>query len=64
LKEKRNLRAPVEESMTQDLNKQRQPLNELLKHLEGEDIDPSLGNFMEQEELAQVVVCRLLDTIN
>jgi len=46
-KEKGNLRAPVEESMTQDLNKQRQLLNKLLKCLEGEDIDPSLGNFME-----------------
>jgi len=57
-KEKGNLRAPVEESMTQDLNEQCQPLNELLKCLEGEDINPSLSNFMEQEELAQVVVVR------
>ena len=64
MKEKGNLRAPVEESTTQDLNKQCQPLNKLLKRLEGEDIDPSLSDFMEQEELAQVVVHRLLNTID
>jgi len=64
LKEKGNLRAPVEEFMTQDLNEQCQPLNKLLKCLEGEDINPSLGDFMEREELAQVVVHRLLDTID
>jgi len=46
-KEKGNLRAPAEESMTQDLNEQCQLLNKLLKHLEGEDIDPSLSDFME-----------------
>jgi hypothetical protein len=28
------------------------------------DIDPSLGDFMEREELAQIVVCCLLDSFD
>jgi hypothetical protein len=39
-------------------------LNELLKRLDQANINPALANFMEEDEVAQIVVRRLLDTIN
>jgi hypothetical protein len=50
--------------ITQDLDERQTPLFHLLAHLQKMDIDPSLGDFMEREELAQIVVRRLLDTID
>ena len=50
--------------ITQDLDERQTQLFHLLARLQKMDIDPSLRDFMEQEELAQIVVCRLLDAIN
>jgi hypothetical protein len=39
-------------------------LRELLQRLDVADVDPTLANFLKMDEIAQVVIGRLLDTIN
>jgi hypothetical protein len=39
-------------------------LRELLQRLDAADVDPTLADFLETDEIAQVVIGRLLDTID
>ena len=39
-------------------------LRELLQGLDTANVDPTLANFLETDEIAQVVIGRLLDTNN
>jgi hypothetical protein len=48
----------------QYLDEQQTQLSDLLTRLQKVDIDPSLSDFMEREELAQIVVRRLLNSID
>jgi hypothetical protein len=46
------------------LEQEGEHLNELLRWLDCIDIDPTLADFMEDDRIAQIVVCQLLDTID
>ena len=48
----------------QEIREHQDQLAELLVRLSALDIDHSLGDFMEQEELTQLVICQLLDHID
>jgi hypothetical protein len=48
----------------QELEENIGQLGELLHRLNGADIDPSLANFLEGDGVAQVVIGRLLNTID
>jgi hypothetical protein len=38
--------------------------DELLRWFDRVDIDPTLADFMEDDRIAQIVICQLLDMIN
>jgi hypothetical protein len=57
-------KAMVEDINRQEIGEQQDQLTELLDRLSAIDVDRSLGDFMEQEELAQLVIRQLLDHIN
>jgi hypothetical protein len=46
------------------LEQEGEHLDELLRRLDRVDIDPTLADFMEDDRIAQIVICQLLDTIN
>ena len=51
-------------STTRKIREHQDQLAELLERLSALDINCYLGNFMEQEELTQLVVHQLLDHID
>jgi hypothetical protein len=57
-------RATEEELAEQGLEENAGQLGELLRRLDGADVDPSLADFLEGDGVAQVVVGQLLDTID
>jgi hypothetical protein len=57
-------RATEEELAEQELEENIGQLGELLRRLDGADVNPSLADFLEGDGVAQVVVGRLLDTID
>jgi hypothetical protein len=58
------LQATEEELAEQELEENISKLGELLRRLDRADIDPSLADFLEGDGVVQVVIGRLLDTIN
>jgi hypothetical protein len=56
--------ATEEELAKQELEENISQLGELLHWLDGADVNPSLANFLEGDGVAQVVVGRLLNTID
>jgi hypothetical protein len=54
----------VKDTLETERDKREGELNELLKCLDQADINPALTDFMEEDEVAQIMVHRLLDTIN
>ena len=57
-------KATSEDLHHQEIREHQDQLAELLERLSTLDVDHSLGNFMEQEELTQLVVHQLLDHID
>ena len=57
-------KATTEDINRQEIGERQNQLTELLDRLSAIDIDHSLGDFMEREELAQLVVRQLLDHID
>jgi hypothetical protein len=54
----------VKDSLEQEWEESMRQLDELLCQLDRADMDPTLAEFMEEDKIAQVVVCQLLDTID
>jgi hypothetical protein len=54
----------VRDTLEQEQEEWEGQLDELLRRLDRADIDPALADFMEEDEVAQIVVRQLLDTIN
>jgi hypothetical protein len=63
-KSKGKARATNKDLVEQEQEEQSEQLRELLHRLNRAEVDPSLANFLEMDEIMQVVVGRLLDTIN
>jgi hypothetical protein len=57
-------RALNKEILEQEKEERGQQLNELLRRLDRVDVDPALADFMEEDEVAQIVVRQLLNTID
>jgi hypothetical protein len=51
-------------SLEDRLEQEGEHLNELLRQLDHIDVNPTLADFMEDDRIAQIVVCQLLDTID
>jgi hypothetical protein len=54
----------VKDTLETERDEREGELNELLKHLDQADVNPALADFMEEDEVAQIVVCRLLGMID
>src|SRR6202789_1140776 len=61
---KGKMRATEGDLIEQEREDREEQLNELLHRLDQADVDPTLADFMERDEIAQVVVRQLLDTID
>jgi hypothetical protein len=47
----------VRDILEQEWEEREGQLNELLRQLDRADIDPALVDFMEEDEVAQIMVC-------
>jgi hypothetical protein len=63
-KGKGKARATEADLVEQEQEDRAEQLRELLQRLDAADVDPTLADFLKTDEIAQVVVGRLLDTID
>jgi hypothetical protein len=54
----------VKDTLETEQDEQEGELKELLKCLDQADVDPALADFMEEDEVTQIMVHQLLDTID
>jgi hypothetical protein len=54
----------VEDILETERDEREGELNKLLKRLDQANVDPALADFMEEDEVVQIIVCRLLDMID
>jgi hypothetical protein len=54
----------VKDTLETERDEREGELNKLLKPLDQANVDPALADFMEEDEVVQIIICRLLDTID